>query len=122
MSNLTITQSFSFDVHAFYSGIPTASAIVVRVPVARAVGFVADFVGSYGKASATATASTAFDIQKNGSSIGTATFALGASTATFVSAGGAAQSLAAGDVISIVAPGTPDVTLANVGFVLAGTR
>jgi hypothetical protein len=115
-----ITQPF--DVHAFYPGIPTASAILVRVPVARAVGFVADFVGSYGKASAVATASTAFDIQKNGSSIGTATFALGASTATFASSGGAAQSLAAGDVISIVAPGTPDATLADVGFVLAGTR
>jgi hypothetical protein len=111
-----------FDVHAFYPGIPTASAIVVRVPVARAVGFVADFVGSYGKASAAATASMAFDVQKNGSSIGTITFAAAASTATFTTAAGAAQTLAAGDVLSIIAPATPDATLADPGFVLAGTR
>lgn len=110
-----------FDVHAFYPGIPTASAKVVRVPVARAVTFPDDFAGSYGVASATATASTAFDVQKNGSSVGTITFALGASTATFVTAAGA-LSLAAGDVLMIVAPGTPDVTLADIGFVLAGTR
>lgn len=111
-----------FDVHAFYPGIPTASAKVVRIPVARAVGFVANFAGSYGKASAAATASTAFDIQKNGSSIGTITFALGATTATFVSAAGAAQSLVAGDVLAIISPATPDATLADPGFVLAGTR
>lgn len=111
-----------FDALTFYPGLPTASAILLRVPVARAVGFVANFAGSYGTASAAATASTAFDIQKNGASIGTATFALGATTATFVSAAGAAQSLVAGDVLSVIAPGTPDATLANVGFVLAGTR
>lgn len=112
-----------FDMHGFYPGLPTASAILLRVPAARAVGFVANFTGSYGAASAAATASTAFDIQKNGVSIGTATFALGATTATFASAGGgAAQSLAAGDVLSVIAPATPDATLANVGFVLAGTR
>lgn len=111
-----------FDVHAFYPGVPSASAIVLRVPVARAVGFVADLVGSYGKASAAATGSTAFDITKNGTTIGTATFAAAATTATFTTASGAAQTLAAGDVLAIVAPGTADATLADVGFVLAGTR
>lgn len=110
-----------FDVHAFYPGIPTASAKVVRIPVARSVTFPDDFAGSYGVASATATASTAFDVQKNGSSVGTITFALGASTSTFVTAAGA-LSLAAGDVLTIVAPATPDATLADVGFALAGTR
>lgn len=111
-----------FDASAFYPGAPTASAKVLRIPVARTVSFSANFSGSYAKASANATGSTAFDVQKNGSSIGTITFAAGASTATFASAGGAAQSLAAGDVLSIVAPATPDATLADIGIVLAGTR
>lgn len=111
-----------FDMLGFYPGLPTASAILLRVPAARAVEFMANFAGSYGTAGAAATASTAFDIQKNGVSIGTATFALGATTATFTSAAGAAQSLAAGNVLSVIAPATPDATLADVGFVFAGTR
>lgn len=111
-----------FDVSTFFPGIPTASAIVLRVPVARAVNFAANFAASQGRASAAATASTTFDVQKNGVSIGTIVFAAAASTATFTTAAGAAQSLAAGDVLSIVAPATPDTTLANPGFALAGTR
>ena len=111
-----------FDVHAFYPGAPTASAKVLRIPVARSVTFSANFAGSYGKASANATGSTVFDVQKNGSSIGSITFAAGASTATFTSTGGTGQSLVAGDVLSIVAPATPDATLADPGFVLVGTR
>lgn len=111
-----------FDVHAFYPGVPTASAKVLRVPVARAVSFAANFAGSYAKAGANATGSTVFDIQKNGSSIGSATFAAGAASATLTTSGGTSQSLAAGDVLAIVGPATADATLADIGFALAGTR
>lgn len=111
-----------FDASAFYPGAPSASAKVLRVPIARAVTFAANFAGSYAKAGTAATASTAFDVQKNGVSVGTITFAIGATSATFVSSGGAAVNFAAGDVLGIVAPVTPDATLADIGFVLAGTR
>ena len=112
-----------FDASAFYPGLPSASAILLRVPIARAVTFPANFADSRGSASANATGSTAFDIQKNGgASVGTMTFAAGASTATFTSSGGASVSFAAGDYLSVIAPATPDATLADVGFVLAGTR
>jgi hypothetical protein len=111
-----------FDATMFCPGLLTASVILVRVPVARAVSFAANFAGCVGKASANATASTAFDIQKNGASVGTMTFAAGASSATFVSAAGAAVNFAAGDVLAVIAPATPDTTLADVGLVLAGTR
>jgi hypothetical protein len=109
-----------FDITAFYPGVPTASAIVTRVPVARAVTFPASLTGSVGKASVAATAQTDFDVQKNGTSVGTIRFAAAATSATFIAA--SAVTLAAGDVISIVAPGTVDATLANVGIVLAGVR
>lgn len=109
-----------FDVTAFYPGVPSASAIVTRVPVARAVSFPAGLTGSIGKASVAATSSAAFDVQKNGGSVGTITFSAGAASATFTASG--AITLAAGDVLSIVAPATADATLANVGIVLAGTR
>lgn len=114
--------SAPFDVTAFYPGVPTSSAKVTRVPVARAVSFLGNFAGSYGVASVAATGSTAFDVRKNGSSVGTITFAAGATTATFASTSGAAVTLAAGDYIGIVAPASADATLADIGFVLAGTR
>lgn len=115
-----ITQPF--DVHAYYPGVPTASAKVLRVPIARAITFAANLAGSYGIASVAATASTAFDVAKNGTSVGTITFAAAATTATFVTAGGTSFSLVAGDRISITAPASPDATLADPAFVLAGTR
>jgi hypothetical protein len=110
-----------FDVLAFYPGLPDASALLTRVPVARAIDFPADFAGSYAKASAAATGSVDFDVTKNGSTIGTINFNTSA-TGTFTTSGGSAQSLAAGDVLAITAPGSPDATLADVGIVLAGTR
>lgn len=111
-----------FDLMAFYPGVPGASAKVTRVPVARAISFPANFSGSAGIASAAATGAAAFDVRKNGASVGTISFAAGATTATFTTAGGAAVSLASGDYISITAPATADATLADIGFVLAGQR
>lgn len=109
-----------FDLTAYYPGVPSASVRVTRVPLARAVSFPANFAGSVGIASVAATASTAFDVRKNGTSVGTITFAAGATTATFTTSG--AVTYAAGDYLSIVAPATPDATLADPGVVLAGSR
>lgn len=109
-------------VNAFYPGIPTASVKVLYVPITEAITFPANFAGSYFKASANATGSTAFDVQKNGSSIGTVTIGAGSTTATFVTSGGASQSFAAGDLLAIIAPGTADATLADPSFALRATR
>lgn len=110
-----------FDVHAFYPGVPAASAKILRTPLARAVAFPDDFAGSYGIASVAATAQTDFVVSKNGVQVGTISFAAAATVATFVTSG-AGVTLVAGDRISITGPATPDATLADVGFVLAGTR
>lgn len=109
-----------FDLTAFYPGVPSASALVTRVPVARAVTFAAALAGSVGKARIAATAQTDFDVQKNGTSVGTIRFAAAATSATFISASG--FTCAAGDIVSIAAPATADATLADVGIVLAGVR
>ena len=111
-----------FDVHTFFPGIPTTLAKLYRGKLARAVTFPADFAGSQFSASANATASTVFDIQKNGASIGTCTIAAGTATATFATSGGTAQTFAAGDLLSIIAPATPDTTLADPAITLSGTR
>jgi hypothetical protein len=109
-----------YDLAATYPGAPAASALMLRIPLARAVVFPAGLTGSRGTATANATGTTVFNIQLNGATVGTMTFAAGASTATFTAA--SAIGAVAGDVISVLAPATPDATLTDVGFVLSGTR
>jgi hypothetical protein len=109
-----------FDMAVFYPGVPTASAIVLLAPFVRSVSFPSALSGSVGKATVAATAQTDFDILKNGASVGTMRFAIAATDATFIAA--SPITFAAGDVIRVNAPVTPDATLANVHFTLKGTR
>ncbi len=111
-----------YDATIYIQGLPFPEELVIRFPLAHDTTFPANFAGSYGVAVTAATASTDFDIQKNDSSVGTATFGVGDDTATFVSVGGLAIAASAGDIISLIAPTVPDDTLANVGFVITGTR
>jgi hypothetical protein len=113
----------------FYPSTPPASAILLLHPVAEAITFAANFAGSTFTATASATGSTVFTIAKalaaspnTFTTIGTATIAASSITCTFASTGGAAQSFAAGDVLKITAPGTPDATLSYPAFALLATR
>jgi hypothetical protein len=60
------------------------------------------------------------DVQKNGSNVGTVTFAAAGSTPTFALA--SAASFAAGDRLGIVNEDPADATLAGVSLTFAGTR
>jgi hypothetical protein len=66
------------------------------VVLSRAVSFADEFAGARAYAEVTATAATVLDVHKNGSPIGTITFGTGASTGTFATAGGGAETFAAG--------------------------
>jgi hypothetical protein len=110
-----------YDVGVFFPGKPTATQIVMRWVAPRAIDFPDELSGSRGAARVAATGSTAFDVQQNGSSVGTITFAGAATTATFTTSGGA-LALAAGDVLAIIAPGTPDATLEDISVTFAGSR
>ncbi|MNT70298.1 hypothetical protein D3C72_2086640 [compost metagenome] len=109
-----------YDVGGTYNGAPAASAVLVRLPFPRQVIFPSGLTNSRGTAGTAATAQTDFDIQKNGSSVGTMRFAASSATATFIM--GSQTTFAAGDILRVVAPATPDATLADIGFSLAGTR
>ena len=117
-----ITSLCNWDAAMFYPGAPTPSAIVAQIVFARAVTMPGNLTGSaaYGKTSATA--STVFDIKKNNSSTGSITFAGAANVATFSTTAGAALSFAIGDRLEVVAPASPDATLADVSFSLIGNR
>src|SRR5437016_5736631 len=101
-----------------FSGSPTAAQIVERYIFATPVTFPAGLAGSYGACGIAATAATTFTIAKNGSAVSTMDFAAGMSAASF--AMGSATTFAAGDVLTIAAPATPDATLANIAWTLAG--
>jgi hypothetical protein len=111
-----------YDIGLTVTEAPTASEVLMRFVAPRAVAFPANFAGSYANSGTAATASTVFTIAKNGASIGTVTFAASGTSGTWASSGGTAQSLAAGDVLTLTGPATPDTTLANIGFSFAGTR
>jgi hypothetical protein len=104
----------------FYPGKPDASALVGFHDFTLAVAFPSSLTGSKAKAKVAATAQTDFDIQKNGASVGTIRFAGSGTVASFIAAAG--STFAAGDDITVIAPGTPDATLSDITFTLMGTR
>jgi hypothetical protein len=115
---LSVDTKFTpYDICSSVLGKPDAAATVFMLQSARSFTIPTNFTASQAKASTAATASSVFTIYKNGSSIGTFTFAASGSTAAF---SGAGASVVAGDLITIVAPGTQDATLANIAFTLAG--
>lgn len=109
-----------YDVGVFFSGVLTASEKLIRFNYVRAVDLAAGLAGSRVTAAVAATATADFDVRKNGSSIGTIRFAAAGTVATFV--GISATSFVANDLLEVVAPGTPDATLADVSFTIAGVQ
>lgn len=102
------------DFHWFVGGAIGSSAVLIEVPVSRDLILPEDMLDSAGYAgTAPSGGGAAFDIQKNGSSIATMTFAVGVQTSTFTNA--AADAFAAGDRLKVVAPATPN-SIASVGF------
>ena len=101
-----------------WPGSPAATQIIERYIFATPVTFSAGLSGSYGASGIAATAAATFAIAKNGTAIGTMDFAAGASSASFTMA--SASTFAAGDILTIAAPATPDATLANLAWTLAG--
>lgn len=110
-----------FYVHAQCIGAPSAGVFLLHMVAGCAITFPDDFAGSQAKARVAATASTVFDVQKNGVSIGSITFSAAGTVGAFTTSGGAV-SLAVGDELTIVAPGSADATLATIAFALVGTR
>jgi len=102
-----------------WAGSPGAGQVIDRYIFATPVTFRAGLSGSYGTAGTAATAAANFTIAKNGSTVGTIAFAAGATNASFTMA--AATGFAGGDVLTIVAPASPDATLANLAWTLTGT-
>ena len=109
----------STTVSGSFTGTAATNQVVQRYVFARTVTFPVGLGGSQGSAGIDATASTTFNIQKNGTDVGTMVFAASAKMATFAMP--AATAFMTGDVLTVVAPPTPDLTLANLAWTFIGS-
>ncbi len=110
-----------YDIPIWIEGKPLNSETVYTLVAPRGFSLPVGLPNSQAvSTNTTATASTVFSINRNGTQIGTITFAATASTGTFSFARG--TTFFAGDLLSVVAPATADATLANIAITLAGTR
>ena len=108
-----------YDIGGFSQGKPDASSSLFRLVAPRAFSLPQNLTGSIAKSGTAATGSTIFTLKKNGTQIGTMTFAASGSTATFSFA--SAVSVAIGDIIDMVAPATQDATLSDISVTLVAT-
>lgn len=114
---LTIPVVFPF------AGKPLASAKVV-VPMAIGLIIPANLTGSTGYTTVNSTGSPVFTVNKlatdgTATTIGSITFSAGVRAAAAAGAGG---SLAIGEALQLVAPASPDATLADLGISILAAR
>jgi len=112
-----------YEIAFTYPGAPAANAILVGFVLTRDVNWPADFAGSELVVAPAATSSWTTPIKKNGTDIGEAVVSAAGTTAAFTTVGNTAKSGVAGDVITWLAPATPDATsFTLIAGTLAGTR
>ena len=113
--------TFAYDVAIYFPALQAvANQEIFRLAFGHTTNFAGNFAGSQGSTKTAATATTTFIVNKNGTQVGTIVWT--GSTWTFTTTSGAAVSFSAGDVLTILGPATADVTLANWGVTLVGTR
>jgi hypothetical protein len=107
-----------YDLSVAYAGTPAASA-ALRFVAVRAFDSGSAWAGSVCSGATAATAQTDFLLKVNGTTKATLRFAASGTTCTIVS--GTTTAVAATDVVTIVAPASPDATLADVAITLLGS-
>lgn len=110
-----------YDVSAFVEGKPTAGEVVLRYMAVRA--FTLDTTGSNhkGKANTSATATSVINVQKNGITFITASFAATSATPTIGVTNVTSCNFAVGDILTVTMPASVDATLSDIYLTLKGT-
>lgn len=111
------TPSKPADFSVFVSGAPTDSELLLRLEAAFA--FTLSNSGHVGSSGVSATSSAVFTLKKNGSSIGTVSFSSSGSTASFSVT---QTAFASGDILTLYAPSSADITLADLSFTFRASR
>jgi hypothetical protein len=116
-----VSVAAPYDIVCSLAGKPGAAAVVLIFVAVRAVALPANLTASKGSVGTNPTATAAYDVKNNGTTIATVSIST-SGVFTFTTASGTAKALAAGDRLTIIAPSSQDATLSDVGFTLAGTR
>ena len=104
-----------YDIATSVFGRPAANEVILRMKAGRAFT-ISSIVATAGVAGTVG--STVFTVLKNGSNIGTITFAVSGTTGTSTVSD---VSFAIGDVLTITAPETANATLADIDFFILAT-
>jgi len=118
LPNILAAAGVSYDLMTYIFTTATASQEVIRFKSPRVITWLANFSGSTGSSRVAATAQTDFDVKVNGVSKGTVRFAAAATSATFIAA--SPVTIAVNDIVTVIAPASPDGTLAGISIVLFG--
>ena len=115
ISELTLPYDMSF----FVAGTPDiASALLGAFPVTRTVFIDSADTSHKAVAEVGPAAQTIYIIKKNATQVGTLTFAAATTTGTVIFS--ADVTLVAGDVLKLVAPASPDLTIADMSVTITG--
>lgn len=107
-----------YDIALFIGGTVKASEVIFRLKAVREFILPASLTGSFGTAITASTGTAIFSIKKNGTEFATLTFT---SSSTGVFSAGSSTTIAVGDVLEIVGPGTQDTTLSDISMNLKGS-
>lgn len=110
-----------YNVSGFFVTTPVANEVLLNHIFSQQVTFNDNFLNSVAHVATNPTASFVIDIQKNGASIGTLTIGTGG-TVTFATTGTGLETFVSGDRLRMLAPATPDATIANLTWTLRGRK
>jgi hypothetical protein len=117
-----VVLTFPYDIAGGAAYKPSTNEIIDTLCVVRDVTFAANFSGStaYGTAGGTLTTSYEIDIQDDGVSIGTLSFATNMAP-TYTTVSGTGKTVVAGSVLTFVGETTVATQLESVFYTLKGT-
>lgn len=111
------------DLSFFFGGVPGAGIKMGKHVATRRFTLNDELLNSQAHADTVGTVGVAdFDVERNGSSIGTISFAVSSNTATFVTAGGTPEVFEIGDRLTVITPNPANAALADIAITLFGFR
>lgn len=113
--------SNSYDMRFGFTTTPTTDQIIDVIMIGRDITLPADLAGSLGQVGTNPTASFDLLLKDDGTTIATINIATDGSF-TFTTVSGTAKSVAAGSVLTLVAPTTVDATVADMTMTILGSE